>query len=59
MEKVAEVTAGEIAKQTHVARPTVSQALEKLLRLKKVERIGQGRTKRYRKNRSSQELADF
>lgn len=43
-----EATPGEIAKATGVARPTVSQAIDTLLRLKKVERIGQGRTTRYR-----------
>lgn len=47
--KVTEATPGEISKATKVARPTVSQALDVLLRLKKVERIGQGRTTRYRK----------
>lgn len=49
LEMVAEVTAGEIAKATGIARPTVSQAIDVLLRLKKIERIGQGRTTRYRK----------
>jgi Fic family protein len=43
-----EATPGEIAKATNVARPTVSQAIDTLLRLKKVERIGQGRTTRYK-----------
>jgi len=47
--RVSEATPGEIAKATKTARPTVSQALDKLLRLKKVERIGLGRTTRYRK----------
>ena len=47
--KVSEATPGEISKITKVARPTVSQALDTLLRLKKVERIGQGRTTRYKK----------
>ncbi len=49
LEKVVEATPGEIVKATGVARPTVSQALDVLLRLKKIERIGQGRTTRYRK----------
>lgn len=49
LEQVAEATPGEIAKATGVARPTVSQALDVLLRLKKIERIGQGRTTRYKK----------
>jgi len=48
-EKVTEATPGEISKATKVVRPTVSQALDTLLRLKKVERIGQGRTTRYKK----------
>lgn len=38
----------EIAKATGVARPTVSQALDVLLRLKKIERLGQGRSTRYK-----------
>jgi Fic family protein len=42
-------TGGEIAQATGVTRVTVSQALDVLLRLKKIERLGQGRTTRYRK----------
>lgn len=49
LEDVAEATPGEISKKTKVARPTVSQALDVLLKLKKIERIGQGRTTRYKK----------
>ena len=49
LETTTEATPGEISKATKVARPTVSQALDVLLRLKKVKRIGQGRTTRYRK----------
>ncbi|MHB8660998.1 MAG: Fic family protein [Minisyncoccota bacterium] len=49
LEKSAEVTPQEISKATKVSRPTVSQALTVLARLKKVERVGQGRTTRYRK----------
>ena len=49
LSSVVEATPGEVSKATGVARPTVSQALEVLSRLKKVERIGQGRTTRYRK----------
>lgn len=37
-----------IAKKTGVKRPTVSQALNKLLKLKKIQRLGLGRTTRYR-----------
>lgn len=49
LESVQEATPGEISSAVNVARPTVSQALNKLLQLKKVERIGLGRTTRYRK----------
>lgn len=44
-----EVTPGAISEATGVARPTVSQALDRLLDMKKVERIGRGSTTRYRK----------
>jgi Fic family protein len=47
--EVHEATPGVISKFTGVARPTVSQALDRLLNMKKVERIGQGSTTRYRK----------
>ena len=49
LQGVDEAAPGEIAKKAKVARPTVNQALDKLLRLKKVERIGLGRSTRYRK----------
>lgn len=49
LQKIESATPGEIAKATNVARRTVNQALDKLLRLKKVERIGLGRTTRYKK----------
>lgn len=49
IELVSEATPGEISKATKVTRPTVSQALSVLLRLKKIQRIGQGRTTRYSK----------
>ena len=49
LETANEATPGEISKATKVARPTVSQALDVLLRLKKIKRIGQGRTTRYSK----------
>jgi Fic family protein len=48
-QKVKEVTTGEIIKKTKIARPTVKQTLNKLLDLKKIERIGLGRGTRYRK----------
>ena len=49
LQEVEEATPGEIAKKAKVARPTVNQALDRLLRLKKIERIGLGRSTRYRK----------
>jgi len=49
LQTVEEATPGAIAKKTKVARPTVNQVLDKLLRLKKVERLGLGRSTRYRK----------
>lgn len=49
LQNIAEATPGNIAGNIAVARPTVNQALDKLLRLKKIERIGQGRSTRYRK----------
>ncbi|MBI2046472.1 MAG: hypothetical protein HYT28_03585 [Parcubacteria group bacterium] len=42
-------TPREISEQTKVAYPTVRQAIDKLMRLKKIERIGQGRSTSYRK----------
>ncbi len=46
---VPEATPAEISEHANVARPTINQALDKLLRLKKIERIGLGRTTRYKK----------
>jgi Fic family protein len=43
-----EATPRDIAQHTHIPRPTVSQALTKLLAQNKIERIGQGRATRYR-----------
>lgn len=48
LESVEEATPGDVTQATGVARPTVSQAIDVLMRLKKIERIGQGRTTRYR-----------
>jgi Fic family protein len=48
-QSVDETTSGEIVIKTKVARPTVKQVLNKLLVLKKIERVGLGRTTRYRK----------
>ncbi|OGL89451.1 hypothetical protein A3I45_01980 [Candidatus Uhrbacteria bacterium RIFCSPLOWO2_02_FULL_53_10] len=49
IEKANETSTGDIAKNTKIARPTVKQTLEVLLKLKKIERIGLGRSARYRK----------
>lgn len=49
LQKVPEAAPAEISAKTGVARPTVNQVLEKLLRLKRIERIGLGRSTRYRK----------
>jgi len=49
LQKAEESTTGEIVAGTKIARPTAKQALDKLLRLKKIERIGLGRSARYRK----------
>lgn len=46
---VEEASPAEISKHAKVARPTINQALDKLLRLKKIDRIGLGRSTRYRK----------
>ena len=48
LEKAKEATPSDITKKTEIARPTVNQALKKLLKLKKTERIGMGRSTRYR-----------
>lgn len=48
LQSVKESAPLEIAKNTKVARPTVNQVLKKLLHLKKIERIGLGRSTRYR-----------
>src|SRR3989338_1596141 len=49
LENISEASPGEISKATKISRSTVSQALDVLMRLKKVKRIGQGRTTRYSK----------
>lgn len=46
---VEEASPAEISREAKVARPTINQAVDKLLRLKKIERIGLGRSTRYRK----------
>jgi Fic family protein len=49
LQKIDSATPREISEKTKVAYPTVRQALDKLLRFKKVERIGLGRSTHYKK----------
>lgn len=49
LQQADEATAGEIARVSRVARPTVNQALEKLLRMGRIQRLGAGRGTRYRR----------
>lgn len=49
IQKVSEASPKEIFQKTKVARPTINQVLDKLLRLKKIERIGLGRATRYKR----------
>lgn len=46
---VSEATPSEISEKTGVARPTVNQALTRLLKGERIEKIGAGRGTRYRK----------
>lgn len=48
LSSVTETTAGKIVKKTKVLRPTVNQVLSRLLEMKKIEKIGMGRTTRYK-----------
>ena len=48
IEKVKKASTGDITKNTKIARPTVKQTLEVLLKLKKIERVGLGRSARYK-----------
>lgn len=43
VQKAGKATPREISEKTKVAYPTVRQAIDKLMRLKKIERIGLGR----------------
>lgn len=49
LQSVDETTPQEISKKTKVVRPTVNQVLDKLLKFKKIERIGMGSATRYKK----------
>lgn len=44
-----EVTPRELSEKLKIARPTVNQILSRLIQFKKIERIGLGRSTRYRK----------
>ena len=46
---VTETTPKDICEKVKIARPTINQVLNKLLQLKRIERIGSGRSTRYRK----------
>lgn len=46
---VDEATPGELSKNLNIPRPTVNQILSRLIQFKKIERIGLGRSTRYRK----------
>lgn len=48
LQKVTEAAPLEIARNAHIARSTVNQAMDKLIKLKKVERLGLGSATRYR-----------
>ncbi|MBD3300749.1 MAG: Fic family protein [Candidatus Moranbacteria bacterium] len=49
IQSVDEASPLEIVRKTKIARPTVNQVLTKLLKLKKIEQIGEGRATRYKK----------
>ncbi len=49
IENVNETGVKDIVENTKIARPTVKQALESLLKLKKIERVGLGRSTRYKR----------
>jgi Fic family protein len=49
IQKVGVVSPMEMSEKTGVPRPTVNQVLDKLLKLKRIERIGLGRATRYKK----------
>ena len=49
LQKVPESTPLEISRKTGIVKPTVIQALNRLVALRKIERVGLGRGTRYRK----------
>ncbi len=48
IQKAGEIIKNELIKKTGIVRPTLNQVLEKLIKLKKIKRIGMGRSTRYR-----------
>lgn len=48
LQQVRQASPLELARKTHTARSTISQVLNKFLKLKRIERIGLGRSTRYR-----------
>lgn len=48
LQTVKEAAPKEMAQNTKMARPTINQVLDKLLKYKKIERLGIGRSTRYR-----------
>jgi len=49
LNSVPEANPGQVSIKTQVSRPTVNQALTKLLKLNRIKRLGMGRSTRYRK----------
>lgn len=49
LQTVDEATPGEMVQRLSIARSTVNQVLSKLLSLRRIERVGQGRATRYRR----------
>lgn len=49
LQEVEQASPNQIVKDVKIVRPTVNQVLNKLLRLKKIERVGEGSSIRYRK----------
>ena len=50
LQRVGEATPKELSDQLGIPRPTINQVVNKLLSLKKIERLGLGRSTRYRVN---------
>ncbi|OGV96646.1 hypothetical protein A2W24_01640 [Microgenomates group bacterium RBG_16_45_19] len=49
LKKFTEATPKELSEELEIPRPTINQVTDKLIDLKKIERLGQGRAVRYRK----------